>query len=1839
MLHNLRQRYYSDLIYTYSGLFCVTINPYRKLPIYSAQVAMAYKGQRRTDMPPHVFAVADQAYRDMLQDRENQSILITGESGAGKTENTKKVIQYFATITSNSSEKNIEEQVIQCNPILEAFGNAKTIRNDNSSRFGKFIRVQFTNAGKIAGADIESYLLEKSRVIRQAEGERNYHIMYQLFAGAGAAKLQELLLDEPIDSYPFLSFGKQELTDVDDAAEFQATLHAMETLGFTADEQMDLFRVVAALLNFGKLAFSGRGEWAELHDTTYVGKVAHLLGLEVPALVKALTRPTIKINNEFTVQGRTAAQVTYSVEALCKATYERLFKWVVCRINKTLDTKSRKQNFIGVLDIAGFEIFKQNSFEQLCINYTNERLQQFFNHHMFILEQEEYKKENIDWEFVDFGLDLQPCIDLIEKKIGVLALLDEECLFPKATDRTFVDKVVANLDNMPCFGKPGLGKNRNGDFMIHHYAGTVTYTVDQWLDKNKDPLNDNVIELFTKAKNAFLAHIWTDRTINPAVAPDRRKKGTQFVTVSQIHREQLGNLMTTLRTTTPHFIRCIIPNDKKKPGALDAQMVLDQLRCNGVLEGIRICRKGFPSRIVFSEFRQRYSVLAPGAIPTGYVDGRKAAEMLVEALQLEKSQYRMGTSKVFFRAGVIGQLEQRRDEHLSTLLTGLQAYIRGHLARQRYKILQNQSVAVDIIQRNVRRYLNLRNWPWWKLFTKVKPHLNFARAEDEARERQALLDKAHEALQKEEARRKELEAQHEAATQQNQTLLRDLELEREAAHEAEERCTALNNRKAELEAEIQGLHAQLSDEEQTNLDLAAAKKRLEADAEELRDALEDVRAALERATADKAAKDASAAQLEGQLDELHEQVARLSKEKKAVEDKLRDATAQLQAEEDRANNLQRVKAKLETQVTDLEGSLEDAKSSIAALEADKRRLTTEQGVTNDELEGHRNKLADVQDQLTKAQAQGTQLQQRLDESDTERDNLQRQIRELQARVEELEDALSNERIARQKAEKQRDDLARQLEELEDRLEEAGGATKAHVELANSRETEINRLRTELDAQARDHEDYVSALRKKNNVQAEELQAQNDLLNKAKSKLEGEVNTLTTQLAELTEANTQLGQNKAEGDKTRRQLVEDLEVAKCAAAEHQKNASHFQLQAQRLEADNTKLTEAFEDMESRAGRLQKELASLQADHDAAQKELADERQARGELATQNKVLTEERDHLQEMLDEEEASRRDTAQQLAVARAKIAEYESDMTAQLEELEAAKRKLELQLQELTAQKDEFEVKNSVLTKTNQSLSQRLEDMTIELERSEAEAAAAEKKLRKHDQQVAALQAQIEECEKEIGVAQNEARELSTQVLNLRNTEADLQEQIAKLQRDNKHLQSEVDELTQQLGDGGKNVLELEQAKKRLEIEKDELTQTAEELETDLEAAERKAEQLQMAMNRMKQDHDTALSERDQQLEETRRSFGNQLDQLRETLDEESRSKADRVRQLKTLEGNLADAEAKNTALNAELAETQRQLKKISSQLRDREALDAEEQRLRDQQKDQIRALERRINDLLAEMDELRITAEQAVRSKKMLQSELNEVQDSLDSEMAEKQSLLEAKRKLELTFSELQEEIDVGEAERQLINEKVKRLEDQARNAESALKIEKAERDDVEAKMAALDKEVRALRQQLEDSGIGGASRRVVAQLEARVHELETELEVEIKSRGELFKQTRRQERKLKELQSSLDEEHKQLEKANDNQSKLQARIKSLRRQVEESEEQVQAAKTKARKLQREQEEAEERVASLENEVTRTKTIARASKVRAAVNNDTDDEDDDNLRPANNNNDDDLDDDVDA
>ncbi|XP_023295452.1 myosin heavy chain, muscle isoform X10 [Lucilia cuprina] len=1827
VLHNLRQRYYHKLIYTYSGLFCVAINPYKRYPVYTNRCAKMYRGKRRNEVPPHIFAISDGAYVDMLTNHVNQSMLITGESGAGKTENTKKVIAYFATVGASTkkdeSQKNkgsLEDQVVQTNPVLEAFGNAKTVRNDNSSRFGKFIRIHFGPTGKLAGADIETYLLEKARVISQQSLERSYHIFYQIMSGSVPGVKEYCLLSNNIYDYHIVSQGKVTVASIDDADEFSLTDQAFDILGFTKQEKEDVYKITAAVMHMGGMKFKQRGreEQAEQDGEEEGGRVAKLFGCDTAELYKNLLKPRIKVGNEFVTQGRNVQQVTNSIGALCKGVFDRLFKWLVKKCNETLDTKQKRQHFIGVLDIAGFEIFDYNGFEQLCINFTNEKLQQFFNHHMFVLEQEEYKKEGINWDFIDFGMDLLACIDLIEKPMGILSILEEESMFPKATDQTFAEKLTnTHLGKSAPFQKPKPPKpgQQAAHFAIGHYAGVVAYNITGWLEKNKDPLNDTVVDQFKKSQNKLLVEIFADHPGQSGGGEQakggRGKKGGGFATVSSAYKEQLNSLMTTLRSTQPHFVRCIIPNEMKQPGVVDAHLVMHQLTCNGVLEGIRICRKGFPNRMVYADFKQRYMILAP-AIMAAEKQPKNAAAKCLESVGLDSDMYRIGHTKVFFRAGVLGQMEEFRDERLGKIMSWMQAWARGYLSRKGFKKLQEQRVALKVVQRNLRKYLQLRTWPWYKLWQKVKPLLNVSRVEDEIARLEEKAKKAEEAHAAEVKVRKELEALNAKLLAEKTALLDSLSGEKGALQDYQERCAKLQAQKNDLENQLRDIQERLTQEEDARNQLFQQKKKADQEISGLKKDIEDLELNVQKAEQDKATKDHQIRNLNDEIAHQDELINKLNKEKKMQGESNQKTGEELQAAEDKINHLNKVKAKLEQTLDELEDSLEREKKLRGDIEKSKRKVEGDLKLTQEAVSDLERNKKELEQTIQRKDKELSSITAKLEDEQVVVSKHQRQIKELQARIEELEEEVEAERQARAKAEKQRADLARELEELGERLEEAGGATSAQIELNKKREAELSKLRRDLEEANIQHESTLANLRKKHNDAIAEMAEQVDQLNKLKAKAEKEKNEYYGQLNDLRAGVDHITNEKAAQEKIAKQLQHTLNEVQSKLDETNRTLNDFDAAKKKLSIENSDLLRQLEEAESQVSQLSKIKISLTTQLEDTKRLADEEARERATLLGKFRNLEHDLDNLREQVEEEAEGKADLQRQLSKANAEAqiwrSKYESDGVARSEELEEAKRKLQARLAEAEETIESLNQKCIGLEKTKQRLSTEVEDLQLEVDRANAIANAAEKKQKAFDKIIGEWKLKVDDLAAELDASQKECRNYSTELFRLKGAYEEGQEQLEAVRRENKNLADEVKDLLDQIGEGGRNIHEIEKARKRLEAEKDELQAALEEAEAALEQEENKVLRAQLELSQVRQEIDRRIQEKEEEFENTRKNHQRALDSMQASLEAEAKGKAEALRMKKKLEADINELEIALDHANKANAEAQKNIKRYQQQLKDIQTALEEEQRARDDAREQLGISERRANALQNELEESRTLLEQADRGRRQAEQELADAHEQLNEVSAQNASISAAKRKLESELQTLHSDLDELLNEAKNSEEKAKKAMVDAARLADELRAEQDHAQTQEKLRKALEQQIKELQVRLDEAEANAlkGGKKAIQKLEQRVRELENELDGEQRRHADAQKNLRKSERRVKELSFQSEEDRKNHERMQDLVDKLQQKIKTYKRQIEEAEEIAALNLAKFRKAQQELEEAEERADLAEQAISKFRAKGRAGSV---------------------------------
>merc|ERR1712117_288555 len=700
---------------------------------------------------------------------------------------------------------------------------------------------------------------------------------------------------------------------------------------------------------------------------TFPGKVAGAFGINAAAMIKAYCKPRIKVGTEWVTKGQTCEQATGAVGGIARAIFDRIFKWLIEKCNDTLiDKTMKKANFCAVLDIAGFEIFEYNGFEQISINFVNEKLQQFFNHHMFVVEQEEYVREGIDWVMVDFGMDLAAAIIMFEKPMGIWAILEEESLFPKATDKSFEEKLKASLGKLPVFLKPQSKTDKNAHFAISHYAGIVSYNVTGWLEKNKDPVNDTVVEILKSTSSVpLLVHLWRDHPGQPTTAPKeegkKKKKGGGGKTVSSVYLVQLGELMSTLHSTEPHFIRCIVPNTHKKPLEVEPPLIMHQLTCNGVLEGIRICMRGFPNRMLYPDYKMRYACLGQAEIVSSS-DNKVATYALMDKIGFDRERYRLGHTLVFFRAGALAKLEEARDDLVIKWGRLIQGEVLKRVRGRVYAMKRDQRELIKVAQRNFRKYLQMRDWGWSVIIQKTRGLIGLPNPEEELR---LLEEKANNTY-----------GEYKAA------LDKTAELEASLGGLKDEigAMTKVEQEKGNRDHTIKTLQDEIAEQDEVINKLNKEKKHLSATQAKSAEDLVSAEEKVKHLNAVKSQLESTLDQLEGGLDKEKKGRATLEKQKRKIEGDLKmsqDTVADLEREK---RDVENAIANKEKNVQMLSSKLDDEQSLVAKAQKNIKELQARVEAAEEELEAERQARAKAERQRSDMAREIEQLGERYDEA-------------------------------------------------------------------------------------------------------------------------------------------------------------------------------------------------------------------------------------------------------------------------------------------------------------------------------------------------------------------------------------------------------------------------------------------------------------------------------------------------------------------------------------------------------------------------------------------------------------------------------------------------------------------------------------------------------------------------------------------------------------------------------------------------------------------------------------------------------------------------------------------
>merc|ERR1711970_1155136 len=1167
-------------------------------------------------------------------------------------------------------------------------------------------------------------------------------------------------------------------------------------------------------------------------------KVATLFGCDVHTLLKGFCKPKIKVGTEWVTKGQTCQQATNAVGGIARSTFDRIFKWLIIKCNDTLIDKSmKKANFCAVLDIAGFEIFEYNGFEQISINFVNEKLQQFFNHHMFVVEQEEYLAEGIDWAMVDFGMDLAACIIMFEKPMGIWAILEEESLFPKATDKSFEDKLKAqHLGKSPPFAKPQSKTDKNAHFAIIHYAGTVSYNVTAWLDKNKDPVNDTVVDVLKRSGNELMVLLWADHP-GQSAPPDegkKKKKKGGAKTVSSVYLVQLADLMGTLHSTEPHFIRCIVPNTHKKPLEVEPPLIMHQLTCNGVLEGIRICMRGFPNRMMYPDYKLRYAILGAAEIASSS-DNKTAVYALMDKIEFDRERYRLGHTLVFFRAGALAKLEEARDEIVMKLVRYLQGQAYQIIRFKTYAKRRDQRELLVVCQRQFRKFLQMRDWGWFVIIQKTRPLIGMPNPEEELRlleeKANATYGKYKEALDVTAA----LEGEIGGMKDTIKALTKQLEQEQGNLSIYTDRQAKAQKIKAETEVELATQQKNLASEGNARIELTAEIKQHSGGIGVVKKDIEDIELAITKVEQEKTNRDHTIKTLNDEIGEQDEVINKLNKEKKHIAETQAKSSEDLVVAEEKVSHLNSIKGKLEATLDELEGALDKEKRGRGNLEKERRKVEGELKMTQDLVAELERAKKEIEGSIARKEKDIGGLASKLDDEQSLVAKMQKNIKEAHGRVEELEEELEAERQARAKSERQRSDLAREIDQLGERLDEAGGATHAQMELNKKRECEVAKLRKDIEETNIQHDSVMGNLKRKHQDAIQEMSEQIDQLQKMKSKIEKDKTHIMNEIADARAATDEVMRAQSSADKSNKNLSTTLNDISKKINEANLTLGDFEATKRKIAAENADLIRVVGDLDTNHNMILKLKGSLAAQLEEVKGNADNESRERTLLLGKFRNLEHELDGAKEALDEEASSRGNVLRQVSKSEGDAnlwrKKYETEAVAKAEELEMTKMKLVARLTEAEGTISNANAKLHQVEKAKGKLVAELETVLSNLDAAQVMNAAMERKAKQFDKVISEWKAKVDSLSHDLDLSQKETRNASSDLFKVKSAYEETVIQLDEVRRENKTLSNEIKDIMDQISEGGRSIHEIDKIRKRLEAEKMELQSALEEAEATLE------------------------------------------------------------------------------------------------------------------------------------------------------------------------------------------------------------------------------------------------------------------------------------------------------------------------------------------------------------------------------------------------------------------------
>ena len=1277
----------------------------------------------------------------------------------------------------------------------------------------------------------------------------------------------------------------------------------------------------------------------------------------------------------------------------------------------------KKANFTAVLDIAGFEIFEYNGFEQISINFVNEKLQQFFNHHMFVVEQEEYVTEGIDWAMVDFGMDLAACIIMFEKPMGIWAILEEESLFPKATDKSFEEKLKAQfLGKSSSFAKPQSKTDKNAHFAVVHYAGLVSYNVSGWLEKNKDPVNDTVVDVLKRSYNKLLVLLWEDhpgQSAPPEEDKSKKKKKGGAKTVSSVYLIQLAELMHTLHSTEPHFIRCIVPNTHKQPGMVEPPLIMHQLTCNGVLEGIRICMRGFPNRMMYPDFKSRYQILAAEEIATAE-DNKIGVYALMDKINFQREKYRLGHTKVFFRAGALAALEEARDDIVLKLVRWVQGQCFGMLKRRVYQKKADQRQLMKVIQNNFRKYMTLRNWGWFIIIQKTKPLIGQVNIEEELRLLEEKANIAYGAYKEQLDTMERLRQANEAIKDEKKALLDQLQSKQGNLSEYTERQAKASAQMEYLEIKLQEAGTTLASIELEKHCAMLDKKVLEQMNDVAKKDIEDLEFTIQKLEQEKANKDHSIYNLNDEIAKQDEIISKIVIENKFLNENHAKANDDLLAAEEKLEQISKIRSKLEETLNDLQDSLNREKKHRSEIEKQRRKLEGDLKISQDyvaELERSKNELDNA---ICRKEKDLSSLVSKLEFEQAFVVKIKKTIKEIQARVEVMEEELESEQQACSVAERQCSELAREIEEFGERLNEAGGATSAQVELNKKRDTEIQKLRKDLEEIHIQHESTLVNLKRKHQDAMAEMSDQIDQLSKMKSKVEKERIQISNDAKDARAAIENISQSKVLAEKSNKNLTANLNELNKKVEDASLTLRDFEVAKKKLTTENAVFLRQLQELENTSNLTYKYNKQVNNQLDEAKTSLDNEVKERNSLLGKLKILECELDGMRKYLEDESGSKADIIRQLSKAAHEAdlwrQKYESEGLLKAEELEMTKMKLQARLTESTGRIEQLSAKLFQMEKARAKLQTELDDLAARTDQAYILNNAMQKKSDQFDTVVSEWKQKAKTMSLDLNTVQKECRNVSYELFKVKSAYNETMLQLDEVCKENKKLSNEIKDVLDQISEGGRSIYEIDKIRKRLESEKSELQSVLEEAKGALRQKEKKVLHVQLKLSQVRQETECRLSKKDEQFESASKNYQKALDAMYCALEQESKETSETLRIKKKLESDIVEMETSLEHVKADSQETKTMIKRYHQQIRKGQAHLENEQRATEASQDFLICSERKANSVKNALEEARTMLEQADRCRRQTEEEISETTEKLSEQTCQNQAIAGAKRKFE-------------------------------------------------------------------------------------------------------------------------------------------------------------------------------------------------------------------------------------